>query len=353
MNNQLERLSRIYNRLRRGPVTIEIISAWARQAGIEISDRQLYRDLSKITQISFFENESVVEYINENNKKTWKLEYSEDSDKLNSYDINTFFLMKNFTTFTAVGERQASIEKFEKFFYKHFSKNNFQQYIMANSLYMRKTGYGENLFGNEEHQIIEDLIWVLQNNRKIIIENDPVDAANFQKVIDQFPVLFCPLELICHKGRVHVSGFDSKNQLLIFAIAKDFKFSFTNDTFNRKKYLSNYEVQLGKLFGISKAIEDEVYNIKLEFTKSYGSSQQTISFHPSQRWESMPNGNMMLHLECALTRELVGYIAYGLNKIKVHQPKKLQDLIIQKYRDSIAIYDQNIEIEERLTNAGY
>lgn len=353
MSHQLERLTRIYNRLRRGPVTIEIISGWAKQAGINISDRQLYRDLSQLKDMMIVESESVIEYINENNKKTWKLEFQEDSDKLNTYDINTFFLMKNFTTFTVAGERKSSMEKFEKIFYQHFSKNNFQKNVVANSLYMRKTAYKENQFGHEEHKMIEDLIWGIQNNRMIIIEEDRIDATNFMATIEGLPVKMSPIELLFHRGRIFLSGWSEENQLLTFGLDKTFKFTLTNDTFNRKKILAGYRKNLDKLFGISKPIDDKVYDVQLEFTSGYGEGMKTYSLHHSQKWEKLANGNYMLHLKCAITRELVGFISYGLDKVKVHQPKILIDLIIQKYRDSLDIYERDLSIDEVLSNVGY
>lgn len=74
MSNNLERLIRIYNRLRRGPVTIEIISKWAKGAGINISTRQLYRDLNSLQHLYFSDGENVIEFVDQKNRKTWKLE---------------------------------------------------------------------------------------------------------------------------------------------------------------------------------------------------------------------------------------------------------------------------------------
>ena len=82
MSEHLERLMRIYNRLRRGPVTIEIISKWAKQADISVSDRQLYRDLEQLKSMAFTDGENVKEYINEKNKKTCKVEKKEQTAKL-------------------------------------------------------------------------------------------------------------------------------------------------------------------------------------------------------------------------------------------------------------------------------
>ena len=48
MAAHLERIIRIYNRLRRGPVTIDVLSKWAANAGIEVGVRQLYRDINQL-----------------------------------------------------------------------------------------------------------------------------------------------------------------------------------------------------------------------------------------------------------------------------------------------------------------
>src|SRR5690349_17290159 len=141
MSARIERLLRIYNRMRRGPVTIEIMSKWAAGAGIKVSDRQLYRDLNELARLQIAEEVNIVEYTDEKNKKIWKVEYEETYDTLTQYDINSFFLLKNFAPYTILEQRKSSIEKFEKIFYKQFSKNKYQKTIQANELYLRRTRY--------------------------------------------------------------------------------------------------------------------------------------------------------------------------------------------------------------------
>lgn len=353
MPSHLERIIRIYNRLRRGPVTIEIISKWAKQAGINVSDRQLYRDLNKLKNIRLAEGETVVELNNEKNKKTWKLEYNHASEKLSDYDINSFFLLKNFAPYAVLEERRSSIEKFEKIIYKNFSNNNFQKFIQANELFMRKTNYNENLYGAEEHNQIEDIIWSLHNNRVITILKDVVDPGNFKIPDNLFPLDFYPMELVFHRGRVHVAGFSKTRKFLIFGIDKLFQFTLTNETFNRKSLLEDYKIEFDKLFGISKPANHKVYDIKLEITGNYAEALNTFKWHSSQRWEKLKNGNYFLHLHCSIGRELVGFIATGLDKVKVHQPKILRTLIMNKLHDTVNVYEKNIPIEEAKANKGY
>ncbi|MEO6135876.1 MAG: WYL domain-containing protein [Ginsengibacter sp.] len=353
MSVHLERLIRIYNRLRRGPVTIEIISRWTAQAGINVSDRQLYRDLEQLRSMAFSEEEIVKEYINEKNKKTWKLEYKEKSEKISAFDINSFFLLKNFAPLPVLKERKASIEKFEKTIYRSFSQNNYQQYIQANELFLRKTNYKENMYGTVEHQKIEDLIWCLHNSRVIIIEQDLINTANIDVSKNPFPIDMYPVELVFHRGRIHLAGFCKTGQFLLFAVDKELHFTLTNEIFNRKKLLPAYKKHFEKLFGISKPINDKVYHVKLEFTKSYAESFKSFHWHHSQRWEPLKNGNYMLCFQCSIGRELVGFITQGLAMIKVHQPKILKDLVLKKLKETVDLYEKNLKMDWERANKVY
>lgn len=354
MSVRLERLIRIYNRLRRGPVTIEIISKWAKAAGIKVSDRQLYRDLNELKSLRIAEGENVTEYTDEKNRKTWKLEYDEGEEKLTQYDINSFFLLKNFAPYSLYKQRQSSIEKFEKIFYQHLSKNKYQQSIQANELYLRRTNYMENLYGEIEHKQIEDLIWALHNKRIIVIEENVLNCANIHLPENAYPLSMYPLELVFHRGRVRIAGLSvTGRQFLLFGIDKTLRIALTNQSFNRKQLLAAYHQKFDRIFGISDPPNNKTYHIKIEFTKGYGETWMNYFWHHSQEWKPLKNGNYLLHLHCGIGRELVGFLADGLNKIKVHQPKILKDLLIKKLKETVAVYEQDLEIDEEKSNEGY
>ena len=353
MSAHLERLIRLYNRLRRGPVTIEIISKWAKQAGMPVSDRQLYRDMNQLKSFAFTEGENVIEYTDEKNRKTWKLEFKEVSEKLSAYDINSFFLLKNLAPYAVIEQRKSSIEKFEKIIYKNASANKFQQYIQANELYLRKTNYNDNKYGELEHQQIEDLIWALHNNKSITVEQDNINPANNNLRPDEFPLHIYPLELVFHRGRLHIAGLKKNKGIVIFALDKNFHFVLTNETFNRKKLMLVYKKIFSGLYGISKPISQKKYHIKLELTKEYADSMKSFHWHDTEKWVTMKNGNCMLHLTCTISREMIGFIANGLDKIKVVQPKMLKDLIIKKLRQTAELYEKNIAPDEGRANADY
>ncbi len=353
MAAHLERIIRIYNRLRRGPVTIDVLIKWATNAGIEVGVRQLYRDINQLKTLQIAEGENVVEFTDEKNRKTWKLEYKAEAGKLTPYDINSFFLLKNFAPFAVVEERKASIEKIEKIFYKNFSNNEYEKYVQANELFLRHSNYNENKYGPFEHKQIEDLIWALHNSRIIIIEQDFINSANNKIIDSDFPIVFRPMELVFHRGRIAISGINKKEKLLTFSIDKNFVFTLTNEQFNRKKYLNAYTEKSKEIFGISDPLNNRIYNIKLEFTDSYGASMKSFYWHHTEKWNLLKNGNYMLHLQCGIGRELVGFIATGLDKIKIHLPKILKDLMIKKFKQSSLINEKNLGVNEQLANEDY
>jgi predicted DNA-binding transcriptional regulator YafY len=352
--NRTERLIRIYNRLRRGPVTMPVISSWAKNADIGVGERQLYRDLNELKTLQFAAGENVIEFVDEKNRKTWKLEYADGQENISQYDINSFFLLKNFAPYAVYEHRKSSIEKLEKIIYKSVSKSKFQQLTEANELYLRRTNYFENLYGEIEHNKIEDLLWALQNKKKIEITCDLLNCSNLQLKENKFPLLIYPLELVFHGGRVHLGGLTvTFNEFVLFAIDKTFCFQLNSETFNRKRFISSYNETFDRLFGIAAPRTNRVYNIKLEFTESYGNSAKNFFFHHSQKWRQLKNGNYMFELRSTLGREIFGFLGLSLDKVKVHQPKILKDILVKKMRQMADINEKNLELNEDVANEDY
>ena len=69
MSQKSERLLRIYSRLKQGPVTIELIKAWAASNNINISERTFYRDLDDLEIALMLTDEKLIVKTGEKNKK--------------------------------------------------------------------------------------------------------------------------------------------------------------------------------------------------------------------------------------------------------------------------------------------
>ncbi|HMG67331.1 MAG TPA: WYL domain-containing protein [Chitinophagaceae bacterium] len=351
---RIERIIRLYNRLRRGPVTIEIISKWAKQAGIILSDRQLYRDLNELQHLRFAEGENVIEFIDEKNKKTWKLEYDAASETVTQYDINSFFLFKNFVPYCIIGERKESFEKFEQFIYQQLSHNKYQKLINANELYLRNTTFHDYFYSDTEQQKIEDIIWALQNKRKIIISASVINPTNVNEKKFPFPLIICPLELLFHRGRIVVAGIEPQTKkLIIYSVERSLEYNLSNELFDRNQYLTTYREQLDMRFGITEPIGNKIYHIRIEWTGGYAESMKNFRWHPSQQWRKLKNGNYVLELHCSIGREMIGWLASGLDKVKVYQPKILRDLLLKKMKQTVDVYEKDLMINEDLANGDY
>lgn len=353
MCSKTERLIRFYNRLRKGPVTIEIMYKWTKQADIQISLRQLYRDLNSLQHLNIAIGENVIEFTDEKNRKTWKLEYNEANTVITQYDINSFFLYKNFVPDCIISERKEAFEKFEHFIYQQLSKNKYQHLIEANELYLVNTKFGNYSYTKDEHRKIEEMIWALQNKRAIIIIGITINPSNINPNKSPFPTIIYPMELLFHQ-RIYIAGIEqTTHKLLIFSVEQSLQYSLTNEPFNRKKYLPIYTKQLSMRFGITEPISTKVYHIKVEFTDSFGESIKDFFYHATQQWKKLKNGNYMFEARCCINRELIGWLIYGLDKVKVHQPKILKDLLVKKLQQTVDLYSQNLTPNEGIANADY
>ncbi len=200
---------------------------------------------------------------------------------------------------------------------------------------------------------MEEYIWALHNKRSLIINSIGINPANVHLPPDPFPLTVCPMYLVLHYGRLYISGLTMDGKLVNFAIDKDTRFQLTNKTFNRQKLEACYKKQMEAVFGVSDGINENVYDIKIEFTEGYARSWQRYFWHHSQKWETLPNGNCMLYLRCSIGREIFGFLGYGLDKVKVHEPQLLKDMFEKKIRQIAAIYRHDLSINEEEANKDY
>ena len=79
---------------------------------------------------------------------------------------------------------------------------------------------------------------------------------------------------------------------------------------------------------------------------------QNNFLHHTAVWKKLKTGNYMLSMHCCLTRELVGFLGFSLDKVKVHQPKVLRDLVVKKFGDTLELY-KGKEVDEERANEDY
>lgn len=334
-----EILLRLYSRLRQSPCTIDILSDWRTKNGFIFHDRSLYRYLDDLTNNLNIKGETIEVYFNEKNKKTWKLIFEKSAKELSLFDINTFFLTKNFVPKSIIEERKESFNKIEELLYNKQSKNKFEFAADAHQLIFGTTNFYDVTYTKSQQLKIDELIWAAQNKRKIILSEILFDSEVKSGSI-QNGELVLPLALKVHRGVLQLCCFMERlDMICILSYDTLINFELTNEVFNPKKYNGLLAKYFEAHFGITQNINDSIYNMELEFSKDTGQFVRQFFWHSSQQWTFLKNGNILLKLKCGINRELVGWVFQWMSNVQVRKPELLKNIVTAKYQECLGIYD--------------
>ena len=350
MSCKIERLIRIYNRLRRGPVTVDILHKWTKQTEIIVSPRQLHRDLQELCNLKLNEDEKVVmEELGDKNQKIFKLIFTNnDEEKLDDYDLNTYNLLRNFAPWSIIEARKSSLEKIDTLLYKQISNHKTERTFKTIE-HSRSTQFYEYLHFGEVQDKIEEIIWAINNNKQIIIKVWALDMFLFHKQDGQFmdnpkaitSLLINPICLLHHRGEI---GFcftlASTNEFWYFTITQYFTIQLTNNSFCRKEAEDIFETEMSKRFGIHNTIDDKVFDIELQVNPQISNYIKHFFWHKTQEFR-MEGDYLIMTMKCGISVELIGWIAMWLDQIKVLQPLELQQKMMEQLLLIQQLYTKN------------
>lgn len=351
MSEKSERLLKIYSRLKRGPVTIEVIKNWAKTNDIKVSERTFYRDLKDLESSLMMDGERIVVSEGEKNKKTWKIEYNGSQNKLTEFDINSYLLFRNFMPLPVVLSRQQSLDNIESLFYATYSKSRFEDFVTVAENQIVGSHFYEVADMVSYNKVLEDSIWSIQNKREMRIKNIAFDYTSISSEV-AFPLTLMPLQLLYHRGVVHLAGFAVVNdnfKLIILGLDQIKKYKLTNKMFQNQKLLDLLKDKLVKRFGITENMDDQIYDIEIEFSKLTGEFVKHQFWHSNQSFSEMKNGNIIMKINCGINRELVGWIFQWMSNAKVIKPKILKDLVCKKYREVTDLYEKDLQLTSNNT----
>lgn len=341
MSEKSKRLMMIYSRLKSSPVTIEMLSNWAKKNDIQISSRSFYRDLHDLENSFIPSNEKLVVSVGEKNRKTWKIEYINQEEPLTEFDVNSFILFQHFLPLSITSSRKDSIEKMRQIFYQKYSKSQFEHFVDVAKTQISASHFYEATVFTNYRKILDDCIWSIQNKRKMELISINYDYTSLSKKV-AFPQIFYPVQILYHRGVVHVSGFlQDDSQLVVLGLDQIKHYKLTNDLFENKDYVNQLETALSKRFGITQNINDEVYEIEIILSERTGRFVTKLFWHETQKFEKLENGNFLMTMNCGINRELIGWIFQWMSNVKVMKPNLLKDLVLEKYREMIEVYEQD------------
>jgi predicted DNA-binding transcriptional regulator YafY len=355
MENKCSILFNLYRRLQRGPCSVDILRQWKEQQGYHFSDRTLYRYIAELRSALESSEEDLVEVIGEKNKQTWKIVQQKPEEMLNLFDMNAYYLFKNFIPRSIYAGRRSSFEKIERTLFAQLGDNKFEKLAEAGELHYLTSDFYDMGYTEAEHKELEHVIWAVQNSRKIQIlpVNTGESSSAFPDNIEA-PDVLLPLKLVFHRGLIHIAVYNEsagKTQLIPFD--KNYRIELTNDVFNRKKFETQMKDFAETHFGITDNIDNEVYDIELEFSSRTGAFVKEIKWHPSQKITRLQNGNWHFTMRCGINRELAGWIFQWMSNVKVVAPVLLKEMIINKHQHCLRVLTGEEELMYNNTFADY
>ena len=294
---QLHRLQLLYKILQRQQQSLSELLEKLKKEKVDISRRQLERDL---------------------------------------VDVEQFFVQNN---------EFLQINKIKRTHYYHIlskkenNQSSFkQEYQITNSNFYVAT--------KTEHfyESTQLLIEAITYHKYIITElKNDLTGDNYTQTTEI--IQFAPVKILHHRGTNYVIGFDSRNlkELSIYEIEQLEHIVVRKREFNFKLLSKRVETELDKRFGVTKNIDHKVYDIQLEFTNVLGAFIKKFHWHPSQKfYQKSINDTLMMHIRCGINRELLGWLCQWMYNVKIVSPA-----ILQEYYDKTLSQMQSVSSKKQ------
>lgn len=335
MLKQTERLKIIYDYLKQTSADANTILEYLKQKDGEISLRQLQRDLTEVEKVFLQPNEQLTATIVGYRKKIWKINSTGPKRKLTQKAINTL-LLAMLTQPNMLKEDRKDHNDLFQVLLKDALQQSKNEIIKGDDNQLINTHFYEITKDIVFNANIDDLIWAITNKKHIqileLINDYTVDNHAFKtEKID-----FAPVTILYHRGTFLVAGIENhKQEIVIYEIGQLKKTRILDKGYNYEQLSKKMKTELDKRFGITKNINDEVYDIKIEFTSVTGALVSKYFWHHSQHFEKN-KGNQIMTMKCGINRELLGWIFQWMYNVRIIEPAILQEYYDKTLDEMIA-----------------
>jgi len=135
--------------------------------------------------------------------------------------------------------------------------------------------------------------------------------------------------------------FCDNDELILLAIEQIVELKILNSKFSRTNIEPFLEKRLKENFGVTHNIDDELYDIVIEFAKETGDFVSRHTWHPTQNFKVLKSGNYLMTMHCGINRELIGWIMMWMSNARVKGPKTLQNMVADKMRHALSYYEED------------
>lgn len=254
--------------------------------------------------------------------------------KLSAYDLHTIFKIKNINI--SIRQIQRDINELENYLDKteildkvKSEKKIFYFISKKSKLNADKLNSIETFFyypiENEIDTSINLFDTAINQRSAIIIRLIKNDLTGDNSNFEFEPFIFYPISIINHRNIKYIGGWNpQKKQIQIFGINQISEFSIEDKKFKMNKIKQKFHEELDKRFGVTKNIDENVYEIKIELSKVLANFIKSHYWHKTQKIIIKDN-KTFLFLKCGINRELLGWLFQWMYNIRVIEPKILKD----------------------------
>ena len=164
----------------------------------------------------------------------------------------------------------------------------------------------------------------IKESKSIVISEIKNDETGDNNNFETKNIFFQPIQILIHRDSYYVGGYNIvKKCIQIFGINQIEKVALSNQCEMFAERSKMFDDELNKRFGVTKNINEHTYKIVLEVSSVLSEFIKNHHWHASQRF-SKKNGNTLMHLECGINRELLGWLFQWMYNIRVVEPEILK-----------------------------
>jgi len=327
MLKQIERLKVIYDFLKITPADANTILEYLKQKDAEISLRQLQRDLIEVKNFFLQPIEKLEVIVVGYRKKIWKINSIDSKRVLSQKSINTLYLALLTQPNLLKENKKKNLDLFKDLLQKGLNQGD-NVLINVDNQQLINTHFYEITKDVIFNTNIDDIIWAITHKKQIRITELIDDCTVDNHVFKTETIDFAPISIIYHRGVFLVSGVEKHQQdIVIYEIGQLKKIRILDKGYNYEQLSKKIKTELDNRFGVTKNINEEAYDIKIEFASTTGALVSRLFWHHSQHFEKK-KGNYLMTMRCGINRELLGWLFQWMYNIRIIEP-----VILQEYYD--------------------
>ena len=216
---------------------------------------------------------------------------------------------------------------------KAFRKDKIKYFFIENnesSLYRAiesKTYKNTNFYVQSKSKHIGFNLNAIENaineSKSIVISEIKNDETGDNNNFETKNIFFQPIQILIHRDSYYVGGYNiEKKCIQIFGINQIEKVALSNQCELLAERSKMFDVELNKRFGVTKNINNHTYKIVLEISSVLAGFIKNHHWHATQKF-SKKNGNTLMHIDCGINRELLGWLFQWMYNIRVLEPEIL------------------------------